>query len=724
MRKLPLVLALSAALALIAACGSQTPPAPQAGEPSAGAAPVEAAGNPLFAEWTTPFAAIPFDQIRLEHIGPALDRAMQEQLEAVAAIVASSEAPTPGNTLEPLERSSAALRRAGAVYSVFAGNLSNEEVRKLETEYAPKLAAHQNRILLDPGLFARVKAIHESAETASAGAETARLAEQTYRRFVRAGAALDEEARAKVAALTQREAELMTRFNQNLLKDTDAFTLVLEESDLDGLPESLRQSAGQSASDRGQAGKFVFTLQRPDYESFMTFSTRRDLRERYFHAFINRGNNDNEFDNKATIAELVRLRVERAELLGFPSHAALVTADSMAQTPRAALDLLERVWTPALAQAGRDRADLEKLIRESGQDHPLEGWDWRFYAEKLRAERYAMDAAELAPYLGLENMLAASFAVSERLFGLRFSERKDIPVYHPDVRVFEVTGQNDVHVGLFYIDYFARQGKRSGAWMANFRPQNRLDGEVTAQVVNNLNVPKPPAGQPALISLTEATTLFHELGHALHGLLSDVRYPSLSGTAVPRDYVEFPAQFMEHYVTQPSVLKEFARHVETGEPIPDALIERLLASRQFNQSFATVEFVASALVDQRYHALTREQAADLDPAAFEREVLAELGAIEQIPMRHRSTQFSHIFGGGYAAAYYAYMWSEVLDADGFAAFEESGDIFDPETAGRLLRYVYSRGNTIDWMEGYRSFRGREPSVEPLLKGRGLLSDES
>lgn len=676
--------------------------------------------NPLLsAEWSTRFGAIPFDKIQLDHLAPALDSAMAQQLAAVEVIVGSTEAPTVANTLEPLERSSAAMRRVSAVYSVFSGNLSSEAVRQLESTYAPRLAAHQNRILLDPRLYARIKALSADASLQESNPEAARLAEQTLKRFVRAGAALDEAQRAEVAGLTEREAALMTQFNQNLLRDTEAFKLELDESDLAGLSESVRATAAQAGKDAGKPGKYLFGLQRPDFEAFVSQSQRRDLREQLYRAFINRGDNGDANDNKAIIAELVALRAQRAQLLGYASHAELITADSMAQTPQAALGLLERVWAPAVLQAKADAAVLQKMMDAEGSGQ-LEGWDWRYYAEQVRRERYALDPAEVAPYFALDNMLLAAFAVSERLFGLRFAERTDIPVYHPDVRVFEVLDGLDGHVGLLYLDYFARSGKRSGAWMASYRPQNRLDGDVRPQVVNNLNIPKPPAGQPALISVTEATTLFHELGHALHGLLSDVKYPSLSGTAVPRDYVEFPAQFMEHYVLQPQMLKEFARHVHSDEPMPDALIEQLLNSRKFDQGFATVEFVASALVDQRFHALSPEQAKDLDAARFEREVMAELGALPQIPMRHRSPHFSHVFGGGYSAAYYAYMWSEVLDADGFAAFEETGDIFDPETAARLRDRVYTRGNTLDWMRAYTEFRGREPAVEPLLRGRGLL----
>lgn len=715
MRRLLLPIAIAFALA---ACTepSGTPPA---AAPSSATAEVS---SPFDTTWSTPFGAIPFDAINAQQLPGALDKGMADQLQAIAAITANAEAPSIENTMIPLERSFEPLRRVAAVYSVYISNLSNDEVRKIEAEYSPKLAAHQNAVLLDAKLFARIQAL--AAQKDAFDPESARLVDQTMSRMVRAGAALDEATRAKVAALTEREARLQTTFNQNLLKDTEAFVLELEEADLDGIPENLRLSAGQTAADRGKPGKFVFTLQRPDYEAFMSYSKRRDLRERFYRAFINRGNNGNANDNDAIVSELVKLRAERAELLGFANHAELVTADSMAKTADAALQLLERVWTPALAQAQRDRAELQAMMNADGVEGALQGWDWRYYAERIRNERFALDPAQVAPYFGLDNMLQASFAVSQRLFGVHFKERKDIPVYHPDIRVFEVLDAADKHVGLFYFDPFARQGKRSGAWMANYRPQNNLDGDVRPQVVNNLNVPKPPAGKPALISLTEATTLFHELGHGLHGLLSNVKYPSLSGTSVPRDYVEFPAQFMEHYVLQPTILREFARHVETGEVISDELIDKLIKAETFNQGFATVEFVASALVDHRFHRLGSAEAANIDPQAFEREALAALGAMPEIPMRHRTSHFSHVFGGGYSAAYYAYMWSEVLDSDGFAAMEETGNIFDPTVAQRLKDWVYTRGNTIDWSEGYRGFRGKDPSVDALLANRGLVDDAS
>lgn len=705
-------------LALAVACSLLAMPS-QASDRPVAAASTPAAANPFDQAWGGTFGAVPFDRIEIEHFPPALDRAMAEQRTAIAAITANPAPADFANTLEALERSSRVLGRVTSVFGAYTSSMSNDRLRAIQRDYSSKLAWHRNEILLDPALYARVKAVHDSPEPARLGAEQARLASRIHTMFVRAGAALSEAERGEVATLSQREAELQTAFAQNLLQDTDAYLLLLDEKDLAGLPQAVRDGAAQTAASKGHAGKYGFTLQRPSVEDFLTFSERRDLREQLFTAFINRGDNGNAFDNNAIITELVALRAQRAQRLGFDSHAHYITADSMAKTPKAAIALTEQVWAPALVQAKAERAVLEQRIKQSGASHTLAGWDWRFYAEQVRREKFNLDPAELQPYLSLDNILAASFDVSKRLFGLTFSERKDIPAYHPDVRVFEVTDQGGQHVGLYYGDFYAREGKGSGAWMSSLRPQHRLDGAVTAHVVNNLNVAKPPPGKPALISVIEAETHFHELGHALHGLLSQVTYPSLSGTSVPRDYVEFPAQFMEHYVTQPAVLRQFAKHAQTGEAMPDALIERFIAASKYNQGFATTEFLASALVDQRYHALSPEQARDIDPDAFERQAMAELGALEQIPMRHRSPHFAHIFAGGYSAAYYAYLWSEVLDADGFAAFQETGDIFDAATAARLKQHVYSRGDSRDWAEGYRAFRGADPSVDALLRNRGF-----
>jgi peptidyl-dipeptidase Dcp len=675
--------------------------------------------NPLLGAWDGAFGEVPFDAIRVEDFPAAFDAAMAQQKAAIAAITASTETPDAGNTLAALERSGALLQRVADVFDYFSSNLASDAVQTIESDYAGRMAKHRTDILLDPTLFERVRSVHQRADELRLDPETRRLAEVTYTAFVRAGATLAPEVRARVAALTQREAELQTRFGQNLLKDTDSFVMLLDEEDLDGLPPAVRAGAAEAARMRGHEGRYAFTLQRPSVEDFLTYASRRDLRERIFRAFNDRGGNGNEYDNRGIVQELVSLRAERAELLGHPSHAAYITEDSMAKSPEAVLELLRRVWRPALEQARAERARLQQLVQESGANHELAGWDWRYYAERLRQEEYDLDPAELQPYMQLESLRAAAFHVAGRLFHIQFQERTDVPRPHADVRVFEVRRTDGAHVGLLYCDDFARPGKRSGAWMSSLRAQSRLDGSVTPHVTNNLNLAKPPAGARATISVTEAETLFHELGHALHGLLSDVHYPSLSGTNVPRDYVEFMAQFMEHYVTQPQVLDHFARHAATGEPMPAALRERFIAASRFNQGFATCEYLASALVDQMFHALDREAAADIDPVAFEAAAMKEIGALEEIPMRHRTLHFAHIFAGGYSAGYYSYLWSEVLDADGFAAFEEAGDIYDATTAAKLLAQVFSRGNTLDWMTGYIAFRGAPPSVDALLRDRGL-----
>lgn len=678
------------------------------------------APNPLLCEPSGAFGAVPFDALRLEHFPPAFDQALAAQRAAVRAIVACDDPPTLANTLEAFERSGCALERVRSVFNVFTHSLADEEVRRVETEHSAKLAAHESALLLDQRLFARIAVVRANADALGLDAEARRLAEVTHDRFVRAGAELDADGRARIAALNQREAELKTRFAQNLQRETDEYLLVLAEEDLDGLPPTARASAAETARRAGRSGAFAFTLQRPSVEQFLTHSSRRDLRRRLFEAFNARGANGDAHDNRGLITELVALRAERAALLGHADHASFITADSMARTPAAAQDLLQRVWSPALEQARAERERLKALMLQDGAGDDLAGWDWRYYAERLRRSELDLDPSELQAYLPLNGLRAAAFHVAERLFGLTFSERDDVPTHHPDVRVFEVKDARGAHAGLFYCDDFARPGKNSGAWMSSLRSQSALDGPVTAHVTNNLNITKPPPGSPVTLSPTEARTLFHELGHALHGLLSDVRYESLSGTSVSRDYVEFMSQFMEHYLTEPEVLEAFARHVESGAPMPVELRERFIAASRFNQGFATCEFVASALVDQLFHGLQGEAARDVDPLAFEASALARLGALPEIPMRHRSAHFAHVFAGGYSAAYYSYLWSEVLDSDAFEAFNEAGDIFDPETARRLKAHVYSRGNTLEALDGYAAFRGRAPAVEPLLRNRGLI----
>ena len=717
MTKTTLAAALSAALlfglpAPSVAQASSAPPTSEATQP-----------NPFFeAAWTTPFAAVPFDRIRAEHFEPAIERGMAENLKEVEAIATNPAAPDFENTIAAMERSGRTLDRVAQVFFNLTSSNSSDALREIQTRVAPKLAAHQNRILLDPRLFARVQAVHASRDTAGLTAEQRRVVERYHLQFVRAGAALTEAQRQRVAEIGERMAALSTQFQQNLMKDTDSWALFLDEAQMAGVPAPLQAAAAAEAKARGQDGKFAITLQRPSVEPFLTFASDRALREQAWRAWILRGDNNDAEDNKAIIAETVALRAERARIMGFDSHAEFSLDDTMAQTPEAALELMRRVWEPALARAKEERADMQALIDAQGKDFQLQGWDWRYYAEQVRKQRFDISQDEIRPYFQLEQMIAAQFHVANRLFGLEFKDRKDIPVYHPSVRVWEVLDRDGGHVGLFYGDYFARQGKSGGAWMSSFRVQERFDGAVTPHVVNVMNIPAPPAGEIATVSLDDAITMFHELGHGLHGLLSDVSYPSIAGTAVSRDFVEFPAQIMEHYLLQPEILNRFATHKTTGASMPVELQQRLIASQTFNQGFATVEFLASGFVDMDFHALTADDAKGIDVAAFEAQALERIGAIPEIPMRHRSPHFAHVFAGGYSAGYYSYLWSEVLDTDGFNAFVETGDLFHPETAERLRKYVFSAGNLRPPMEAYVAFRGREPAVEPLLRNRGFLAD--
>jgi len=542
--------------------------------------------------------------------------------------------------------------------------------------------------MMNAVLFGRIARLHETRANLSLTPEQLRLLERTYTRFHRSGAGLSDEAKRRMAEINERLAQLGTGFSHHLLGDEQGWFMELGEDDRQGLPESFVAAAKAAAEERGMAGKAIVTLSRSSVEQFLKSSARRDLREKVYKAFIARGDNGNDNDNNATIVEILRLREESAKLLGYPTYAAYRLEDSMAKTPEAVRSLLERVWKPARARALADRDDMQALITAEGGNFRLAPWDWRFYAEKLRLQRANFDDAAIKPYLSLDNMIAAAFDCATRLFGVTFTERRDVPVWHPDVRVWEMTGPDGRHKALFYGDYFARPSKRSGAWMTSLRDQQKLDGEVAPLILNICNFAKGADGQPSLLSPDDARTLFHEFGHGLHGMLSNVTYPSLSGTSVFTDFVELPSQLYEHWQERPEVLQKFARHYQTGEPLPADLLQRFLAARKFNQGFATVEFVSSALIDLEFH--TQPAAAASDVRAFEKKELEKIGMPEEIALRHRPTQFGHIFTGDhYAAGYYSYMWSEVMDADAFGAFEEAGDIFDPAVAKRLHDDIYN-----------------------------------
>jgi peptidyl-dipeptidase Dcp len=674
--------------------------------------------NPFFRPWTTPFGIAPFGDIRIEDYRPAFERALAEHRAEIEAIAANPETPTFANTIDALETGGHALDRLCGVFFNLAGSDATDAIQAIQREMAPVLAQHGNAITLDHRLFARVKALYDQRDSLSLTGEQRRVLEKTYKNFVRGGAALDEAGKVEMRRITERLATLGTAFSQNVLKDESTWTLDLTEADVTGLPDFLKNALAQAAKDRGREG-YVMTLGRSMVEPFLTLSPRRDLRETIFKAWVKRGEMGGESDNTAIVAEIIKLRVERAKLLGYPTFAAFKLDETMAKTPEAVRALLEKVWSRAVVRAGEERQALAEVAREEGINEAIQPWDWRYYAEKVRQRRYAIDEAALKPYFQLDRMIEAAFDVATRLFGVTFRRREDVPVYHPDVRAYEML-RDGKPVGLFLGDYYARSTKRSGAWMSAFRSQEKLSGEVLPIIVNVMNFAKPPQGQPALLSFDDARTLFHEFGHGLHGLLSNVTYPLLSGTSVARDFVEFPSQLYEHWLERPEVLSRFAIHAETGEAMPQALIDKLIAARTFNQGFATVEYVSSALVDLAFHSLS--EAEGIDPIAFEAAELKRIGMPDGLVMRHRTPHFAHVFSGdGYSAGYYSYMWSEVLDADGFAAFEETGDPFDPKLAQRLGAFVYSAGNSRDPMEAYVAFRGREPDPEALLVKRGLAT---
>ena len=669
--------------------------------------------NPFFVPWTTPFAAPPFDIIAPEHFGPAFEAGMAEQLSEIAAIVADPAAPTFANTIEAMERSGELLKRVGGSFFNLNASHGNDALRAIDMEFAPKLAAHGMKVALDPGLFARVADLVARREGLGLEPDQLRLLERSHLGFIRSGAALDESARARMSEISQRLATLHTQFGQNVLHDEREWFLPLAEEDLVGLPEFVRDGARQAAVARGLDGHCL-TLSRSLIDPFLTFSSRRDLRKRAYEASAARGTHPGEHDNTRLIPEILALRAERAKLLGYETFADFRLADMMAGVPGNVAKLTDEVWEGGVRRATVERDRLLQEARADGLNGPLERWDWAYYAERVRRTEYAIDEAAVKPYFVFENVQRAAFETAGRLFGLQFEPRLDLPVYHPDVVIYDVQ-RDGAHVGLFISDPFARAEKRSGAWMSSYRDQEAMAARVTPIIVNNNNFAK---AQPALLSFDDAETLFHEFGHALHGLLSNVRYPSQSGTSVRRDFVEFPSQIFEHWFSAPENLRRYATHFETGDPIPDALIEKLLAARNFNQGFATVEYTASAILDMALH--THPDPATLDVAMFERELLEGLGLPAEIGPRHRAPHFQHLFaGGGYAAGYYSYLWAEVLDADGFEAFEEVGDVFDPAVAARLQTILQS-GDTRDPMELYVEFRGHSPQTTALMRSRGLV----
>jgi peptidyl-dipeptidase Dcp len=672
--------------------------------------------NPLLEDWTGPLSAPPLNRVQPGHFPPAYDRALADHDAEIARIADDPSPPDFENVVAALERSGRLLTRVDAVFSVLAGSATNDRLQEIELEMAPRLSAHADAIYLNPKLFARLDQVWQRRAGLGLDAESLAALDRIHLDFVRAGARLSPEARNRMDAINQRLARLSAQFSQNVLAEEEGYVEPLNDAQVAGVPDSLRQALAATARERGLSAPYAVTLSRSSIEPFLQTASDRGLREKLFTAWTHRGGNAGARNNSAIIAETLALRSEKATLLGYETYAAYKLADSMAATPARARALLDQVWAPARKRALEERDALQALITEEGGNFQLAPWDWRYYAEKLRQRRYDFDEAALKPYLSLDNVIAAVFDTAAKLFGLSFRPRHDIPVYHPDVRVWDVIRGGET-IGLFYGDYYARPGKQGGAWMSSLRDQETLDGPVRPLILNNCNFVK---AKPSLLSFDDARTVFHEFGHALHGLLSRVRHPRLSGTNVARDFVELPSQLFEHWLEEPQVLARFARHYQTGEPMPAALMEKLLAARHFNQGFATVEYLASAFLDMDFHSRSLE---NLDPEALQAASLADIGMPDEIVPRHAAAHFGHIFAGdGYSAGYYSYLWSEVLDADGFGAFREANDPFAPAVAKRLHDHIYSSGGTRDFAEAYRGFRGRDPEIEALLKGRGLESN--
>lgn len=674
--------------------------------------------NPFFSEFDTPFQVPPFDKIQVEHYLPAFKEGMEQQNMEIEAIVNNPGTPTFENTIEAIENTGSLLDKVENVFYVLNGSMTNDDMQKIAKEVAPLRSKHRDNIWLNKKLFQRVKAVYEQKDKLDLMTEQNTLLVKYYKDFVRRGANLDEEKKTRLKEINQELSILTVKFGENVLKENNSFEMVIDKKeDLAGLPQAVISGAAEAAKEREYEGKWVFTIHKPSMLPFLQYSENRALREKIFKAYINKGNNNDELDNKDNLAKIAALRVERANLLGYKTHADYVLENNMAKKPENVYKFLELLWKPALKIAKREVKELQEMISKEGHDFKLQPWDWWYYAEKLKKAKYALDEEMLRPYFKLENVREGAFSVASKLYGIQFIEREDIPKYHEDARVFEVKEADGSHIGIFYTDYFPRASKRGGAWMNSFRKQSRLHGkDIYPVITNNGNFSKPTGGKPALISSEEVVTLFHEFGHGLHGLLSDCTYNRLSGTSVSRDFVELQSQVMENWAFEPEVLKMYAKHYETGEVIPQELIDKLEKASHFNQGFVTVEYLAASFLDMDWHTLT--EAKELDADEFEEASLNKIGLIPEIIVRYKSPYFNHIFSGGYASGYYSYIWAEVLDADAFQAFKETS-LFDQKTAQSFRENILERGGTEDPMVLYKRFRGAEPKVEYLLKKRGL-----
>ncbi len=712
--KSPLALAIAAALALSAPLYAADP-----AKPTETSATAPMAANPFFTKSTLPYFLPAFDKIRNEHYAPAFDRGMSEQLAEIDAIANNKDAPTFENTIVAMDKSGQTLIRVSNVFFNLTSANTNEAMEKIQSEYAPKLAAHQDAIVLNGKLFARVKALYDQRDTLGLDPESKRLLERYHTDFVRAGANLSEADKTRLKQINAELASLATQFSQNVLKQTNADAVIIDDvKQLAGLSDNEIAAAKEAAKARGLEGKYVIALLNTSGQPALSSLENRELRQRLQQTSIARGQNAGEFDNRPVIAKTAKLRAERANLLGYPDHATYVLEDETAKTTQAVNKMLAGLAPAAVANAKKEAADMQAIVNKEEGGFQIAAWDWAYYAEKVRKERFDFDEAQLRPYFEMENVLQNGvFFAANKLYGLSFKERKDLPVYHPDVRVFEVFDEGNKPLGLFLVDWYARDTKRGGAWMNEYVGQSGLFGTKPV-VANHLNIPKPPKGEPTLLTFDEVSTAFHEFGHALHGLFSDVKYPRFAGTNVPRDFVEYPSQVNEMWATWPEVLKNYAKHYQTGEPMPQLLLDKVLATQQFNQGFATTEYLAAALLDQTWHQLKPDQV-PTDVEGFEAAALKKAGVdYAPVPPRYRSGYFSHIFAGGYSAGYYAYLWSEVLDADSVKWFEENGGL-KRENGDHFRKTLLSKGGSEDAMKLFQDFRGREPDIKPLLERRGL-----
>jgi peptidyl-dipeptidase Dcp len=674
--------------------------------------------NPLLEEFKTPYGVPPFDKIKSTDFIPAIKEAIKINDKEINDIVFNKQAPTFENTIDALDKSGILLNRITTILYNLDGVVTNDELQKVLTESAPILSEHSDNIALNKGLFQRIKAVYDKRESLKLTPEQLRLVEKDYDDFARNGANLSDKDQEKLRAINSKLSLATIKFNQNVLKETNNFLMVLDKKEeLSGLPQSLIDGAAEEAQAHNLPGKWVFTLQNPSLMPFLQYSSRRDLREKIWEAYSKRGDNNNEFDNKSVIKEIVNLRLERAKLLGYKTHSDYVLADNMAKTPKKVFELLDKLWKPAIAMAKKEAAEYQDMINKEGGNFKLQPWDWRYYAEKVRLAKYNLSEEELRPYFKLENVRQGLFEVAHRLYGITIKEDNNLPLYHKDVKGYEVLDANGTHLGVLYMDFFPRASKRSGAWMTNYREEYYKDGKKVTPVISLVfNFSRPTEGQPSLLNLDEVETMFHEFGHGLHGLFSNCNYISLSGTNVSRDFVELPSQIMENWALEPEVLKLYAKNYKTGEIMPKALVDKIVNSSKFDQGFATIEYLAASYLDMYYHTIESPLTEDVDK--FENEKMSALGLIPEIISRYKSTYFLHSFSGGYDSGYYSYIWAAVLDTDAFEAFKENG-LFDQKTASSFRKNLLERGNTDDPMNLYVKFRGKEPSIEPLLKKRGL-----